>query len=305
MRRVEEVLGSSDPILAACSQLISVISPAVDAICNDVEAPTITRRLIYRCIVRRTIENLNAIKQIASSESSFMATMPLRPLCEDLIFGSWLRTLPDEHADLFIQLSIMGDVFKGMDIQNRFIPKAYEKFAHWPEGAQDIPEPQRGFGNVVSGVDFKGERQSFKRALKDLADEMGWPNGRPPSVYDMAKACRLDEVYEFFYYAASKSVHSNMHNMVRMVWGTTGGLFRVSSSEFAPYHRSFGLIYGVWLIAEMFDHLIEPEFTQEYELIDKRPYGVWLAIVLGGIARRNAFPRLVTEVERRWSWPID
>jgi hypothetical protein len=91
--------------------------------------------------------------------------------------------------------------------------------------------------------------------------------------------------------------------MIRMVWGTPGGSFNVSSRSFATYYRAFGLVYGVWLIAEVFEKLVEPEFNQECRLIDEDAYNVWLAIVIGGLARRNAFPRLVTEAELQWREP--
>lgn len=46
-----------------------------------------------------------------------------------------------------------------------------------------------------------------------------------PTIHEMAQQSGISEVYDFFYHGSSKAVHSNPHNMMRMVraYGTLLG----------------------------------------------------------------------------------
>src|SRR5262249_48666112 len=153
-------------IFEAFRNFIDVVSPAVDAICRNVEIQPPNRQLIYRCIIRRTQENLQMISFTAESDYAYMGTMPLRPLCEDLIYGAWLRTLPKADADQLILLCTTDDILSSMDAQDRFLPEAYTKFGQAPDGTPPevrLPSVTR-FGG--SGNQTASERRApIKREL--------------------------------------------------------------------------------------------------------------------------------------------
>jgi hypothetical protein len=65
-------------------------------------------------------ENFAMIVATAASDFSYMSTMPLRPLCEDLIYGCWLWTLPEGDADKLVELTTTADISKSIDAQNNF-----------------------------------------------------------------------------------------------------------------------------------------------------------------------------------------
>lgn len=98
-RQIEQTLKSDNSILESCRRFLDVISPTVAAICDQVSMVVPNRDLVYRCIIKRSQENLWAIIDIAKSSHPYMSTLPLRPLCEDLIYGVWLRTLPPEESN--------------------------------------------------------------------------------------------------------------------------------------------------------------------------------------------------------------
>ncbi len=291
-RQIQEALDSEDTVLDACRRYLGVISPTVAAICDNVKFENINRELIYRCITKRTQENLATIIAIAITDFSYMSTMPLRPLCEDLIYGCWLRTLPTGDADKLVELTAMADISKSIDAQDKFLTSAYV--------ALDSSQDKSGPRFISPGGNFDViKMMNDKRGLKALGMRLGLPRGRQPSIYDMAKACDLAEIYEFFYHGASKAVHSNLHNMARMVWGNPGSTYKISSRNFEQYYSSFALIYGVWLTEEMLNHLIGPEFPAEFALMDDEAHSVWLAMVLAPLVRNKALPLLVTEQELR------
>ena len=86
----------------------------------------------------------------------------------------------------------------------------------------------------------------------------------------MAEQCELEEVYEFFYHGTSKAVHSDIHRMIQMVSFSSEEKLNISSQGMAGYHSVFSLAYGLWLIEELFQRIIQPEFSDAFSLIDSK-----------------------------------
>lgn len=291
-RQIQEALDSEDSILSACRHYLETISPTVAAICDEVGFDGFKRELIYRCIVRRTQENFAMIVSTAVTDFSYMSTMPLRPLCEDLIYSCWLRTLPEGEADKVVEWSMTADISKSIDAQNEFLTSAYADLDISKDGSGPRFTPPAGNFDVI-------RMMSDKEGLKNLGLRLGWPKGRQPSIRDMASACGLSGIYEFFYHGASKAVHSNLHNMARMVWGSPETFYSISSRNFEKYYAGFGLVYGMWLTEEIINRLVQPEFPAEFDLMHDEARSIWLAMVLRGLARNEALPQLVTKQELR------
>jgi hypothetical protein len=303
-RQIDDVLNSGNRMLKACQRFLEVILPTVDAICNHVEIQSPNRMLVYRCITRRVYENLGMIVSSVSSDYPYMSVMPLRPLCEDLIYGAWLQTLPEDDADRLVDLSTLDDIFKSIAAQNKFLPKAYDELGRLLD--EEMPLFRLpGLTPVETSTGGSSDAQGlvYKQKLKTLGLKLGWPKGRMPSIYEMAKQSGLSETYEFFYHGSSKAVHANLHNMGRMVWGNPqSGAFTITSQNFEDYYRLFSLTYGIWLADETIHRITAVEFPEEFELIDETAYSIWLAMVIGGLARNGALPPLVTTEELRRPW---
>jgi hypothetical protein len=291
-QEIDEVLSSDDTILNACRRYLKTISPAIAAICDKVVFEGFKRQLVYKCIIKRTQENFAMIVATAASDAAYMSTISLRPLCEDLIYGCWLQTLPGGDVDKIVELSMAADISKSIDAQNNFLASAYANL----DSSKDGSGPR--FTRPVGNFDVI-KRMNDKEKLKNIGLSLGWPRGRQPSIHDMADTCSLSDVYEFFYHGASKAVHANLHNMARMVWGDSANSYSISSSNFERYYALFALTYGMWLTEEMLRRLVQSEFPVEFELIDEEAHNVWLAMVLVGLARNKALPLLVTHEELR------
>src|ERR1700678_2338715 len=273
---------------------LAVVAPAIDATCVNVEIPLPGRRTILRCIIKRVQENLGMILATTESDHPHMSTIMLRPLCEDLIYGAWLGTLPENAADKLVLLSTSADITKSILAQTRFLPKAYASLGPLSDGTFGLTLSSimlaRGFGFDSSNAQARYDL--LMDELKQLGLELGWPGGRIPSIYKMANQAGLGDIYDFFYHGSSKAVHANLHNMSRMVWGDPERhIFTIDSYHFEDYYISFALVHGIWLASETIDRIAKPEFPDEFQLMDEQSYSVWLALVLAGLARRGAFLR--------------
>lgn len=138
------------------------------------------------------------------------------------------------------------------------MPDVYTRYGRRPDGSM----PEINFPNFKSTLTSEGssEDQKRKKELKTLGIKLGWPKGKQPNIYEMAKQSRLEEIYEFFYRGTSKAVHASLHNMLRMVWGTPGKTFTITSHNFESYYVRFSLVYGVWLVSEIFERIVQLEF---------------------------------------------
>lgn len=302
-RQVREAIDGDNTILASCQRFLEVIAPAFNAIGNGIRINYPDRELIYRCIARRGQENLAMIVATATSEYPYMSPMPLRPLCEDLIYGCWLRKLSQADADELIELSIFVDIAKSIHAQDNFLPGAYAKYSvvlSEDEQVRDDADNKPVTWQSTVGVGDAAVQRA-KQQLKALGLRLGWTKGKQPTIRDMAEECGLLDIYEFFYHGSSKAVHSSLHNMGRMVWGEPGGLFDVSSHNFEGYYVAFALAYGLWLTEELLSRLVQIEFPTEFDLIDADAHKVWVALVITGLARNKSLPPLVTTEELRWS----
>lgn len=295
---VDHVLGAKNTIIEACKKYLDTLRPTINAICDDVKDVQFSRQLIYRCITKRAEESFGAIINMAETSDSFIGPLALRPMCEDLIYGCWLATLPPSDADMFTVLDAKDNMLKSLHAQVNFLPRAYERFSKLPRedmkkfigmSADEVGEFTANQSTIIDA-----ERQKIRTELRALGSKLGWPGGRMPSTYSMANRCQLEEIYSFFYHGSSKAVHSDLHHMSQMVLRSSEDGFAISSKGMAPSSSLFALTYGIWITDEIFGRIVEREFPHEHSLIDMDARSVWLALVLVGLARNRAFPRLVS-----------
>ncbi|HSH59632.1 MAG TPA: DUF5677 domain-containing protein [Acidimicrobiales bacterium] len=287
----EEVLAANNSQLLAAGRLVDLARTAVRYLSRDIHLPEgLGPDLVLRCIGVRAHETLTSVIQLIESGASHHARLLLRPLVEDLIFSGWLRTLDIDIASRFILLRAALDIGEGYEAQRRFLPTAYASL-----GVEPVPvgAPGLRFETMVHVV------QKAAEELKQLGRPLGWLN-RGPTVKVMAAAAGRNAEYEFFYLASSRSVHSNLHEMARMVWGdATSMTMTISSDTLAVLHSQFALTYGVWLYAEVLNEL-SSVFPPLRDLVESVPWSVWLAIVVGGMASNGRLPPIVSEEELHW-----
>ena len=118
-----------------------------------------------------------------------------------------------------------------------------------------------------------------------------------PTVYYMAKQTGSLEIYNFFYHAASSSVHANLHNLLRMVWGNPeNGQFSITNMNYERYYRKVVIAYGATLFSEIME-VAKDSFPGIWEGVDYEAYQEKVALVI------KFTPPIVTEEELKWQEP--
>jgi len=119
----------------------------------------------------------------------------------------------------------------------------------------------RPWQSVVGPAKGRGDAEIAE--LRNLTRRLGW-NGKSawPSVWHMARACGLEELYRYLYSATSKWVHFSPHVLLRMGWGpnpfSTASVWEFTTKHFAQYYKEFNRTYSVYLLLELLQRV--PDF---------------------------------------------
>lgn len=205
--------GDKDALMATAAQrVLETVEDFVDAICSDVvfnESSHFNVSLLLRCVARKTQESLMSITGLVDRQQAYYATPLLRPMCEELIFVRFMKTLPRKEADEYLWNRVILDLLKGLRQQRDFFDEAQKEY---PVDIKQKFKPHRG-----ETQDLESRIKEQTRKLKTFGKKHGWGNSLAPTVEYMARASNSNAEYEFFYRATSSAVHANLHHLGRMV----------------------------------------------------------------------------------------
>ncbi len=95
------------------------------------------------------------------------------------------------------------------------------------------------------------QRSEVESDLVRLRKKLGWSKrNEVPSVWFMAKHVNEERRYRFLYFATSRAVHFNVHELVRRCWGKPGEIV-VDSDHFEEYWARFALSWGLRLYVDV------------------------------------------------------
>jgi hypothetical protein len=169
--------------------------------------------------------------------------------------------------DRLVELQMAAQVSEGLAAQVEFFAKT------------------RPWQSVVGPAKDRGDAEVEE--LRTLTRSLGW-NGKSawPSVWHMAKACGLEELYRYLYSATSKWVHFSPHVLLRMGWGpgpfSAASVWQFTTKHFARYYTEFNRTYSVYLLLELFQRA--PDFP-------------WT------VAARNAVEVIRIDLDAALRWP--
>lgn len=239
-------------------KMLELSEPAIAYLSDKVEfAPGsmfISKQLILRCIARKAYESLSAILNLVKFRHTYSAMALLRSMSEELIFAKFIKSLLNEDADAYLIDKTRLELLQGMEAQTTFFSSRHHPSLS-SNSIDDKPlEEQKEF--------FKKRIEEQKKRLKGLGKKLGWGNKVSPDIKYMAEKTRSVDIYNFFYHAASSSVHASLHHLFRMVWGKTEtGQFSITNKNFERYYRSLVIVYGAYLFAEVTE-LINDDFPE-------------------------------------------
>ncbi|NJL82890.1 MAG: hypothetical protein HC890_07895 [Chloroflexaceae bacterium] len=171
-----------------------------------------------------------------SNSSSFFLQPTLRGLCEDVINLKYLIEQVDSaDAEALITSWMSQQTSESIEKQENFF------------------QSNRPYQPVLSNVRAENS-DSLRSKLSPLKQKYGWRKDKP-SVSQMAKACDLNEVYDYLYAATSRTVHFSPSVLFRMGWGPEqpDKPYTFSTSHFNGYYDSFNVFYGSYLFILLCD----------------------------------------------------
>jgi len=281
--------GDSDQIiLTATKRILETLQEINGPLCDAIAPGLISASLVIRCIARKAEEALASIVAIVELGHSYPATALLRQMCEELIFAKFLRTLPRADADEYVRLRARLEIHEGIKAQDSFFTSQQEKY-NWPDESDPRTLPKLP-------PDAEALAHALKNKLKAIGDRNGWGKKPKPTAKEMATQGGLDEVYGFFYHAASSSVHASLHHLLRMVWvDSSAGHGDISSRHLEQHYRRVALIYGAWIANQVIE-VITDEFPGAFPENKEDSFGIWMAIVVApAVVHRS--PPIVTSRE--------
>lgn len=270
--------------------MLELAKPAVAKVSDQIKLTPIPgyslRELVLRCIVRKAYESMLAILDLARLRHSLPAMSLLRSMCEELIFAKFIKTLPSEDAETYLNEKAMLEILQGQKAQLVYF-----------SSRQSLPTPE----NSKNHERLEKQKELRKKLievprqrLKELGEKLGWGKKDSPTIRGMAEKTGSLDIYNFFYQAASSSVHASLQNLLRMVWGDPEtGQFSITNMNYERYYRSVVIVYGATLFAEIME-AVKDSFLDMWEGVDYAAYQEKVAFII------NFTPPIVTQKELNW-----
>jgi hypothetical protein len=186
--------------------------------------------LLRRAVMVRQHEALRAIGELVLQHRGDIASALLRPAVEELIAIRFLKSLDANDAERLALTLSMREVSRSLEAQNNHTDEEVMKDL----GLDDYYKRHQRFRPVIDA------------RLKVLKKKIGWDGGATPSVAFMARRTNSKDIYDFLYFATSRTVHFNAMELMRRGWGS-GTTVTLSSTHYEPYWALFSLSWG-WRI---------------------------------------------------------
>lgn len=215
-------------------EVLTALRPFVEAASKVSWTPTDGYRdLVLRAALCRQFECLEVISQLTAEGKGYAAGPLLRPSCEEYIWSKYLLSLDRSIAERLLACFASREILENLRAQDDY-------------AGREVTE-ELGLLPYLEGS--RQRKAGVRKALEQLADELGWPNQDPnpvarPSMRWLAKQTGERKTYEFIYHATSRFVHFGVTELLRRAWGTPESV-SVSSAHFRDYWAHFSLYWGL------------------------------------------------------------
>ena len=172
-----------------------------------------------------------------NTQESYFLMSALRGICEDLISIKYIRDHLKTHRNKLIGLMVQKRNLEGIQAQQIFF--------------KDYAPSQP----IIVVDDTESEIQAISKEIKSVLIANGLKGDKDfPSVAQMATDTKLIKLYNYLYYATSKTVHFEPALLLRLGWSDTVGdtNFTFSTRNFPVYNQSFNSFYAAFLFVEFY-----------------------------------------------------
>ena len=196
--------------------------------------------VVLRAILRRQFEALEVISHLVTERNGFIAGPLLRPACEEVIWATYLISIPSDDAQELIPCIAQGEVLKSLRAQDQSAGRSVTKTLGL------LPYLKRA---------ERGETEMLNKR-QDLGRRLNWPkrdveSKRLPTIRWFAKRTNHQDTYKSIYHATSRFVHFSGVELLRRAWGNPyRKSVSISSDQFGAYWSQFSLYWGLKLLLE-------------------------------------------------------
>ncbi|WP_299818063.1 DUF5677 domain-containing protein [uncultured Pontibacter sp.] len=197
-------------------------------------------------------------------QDSFFLMSSLRGICEDLIAIKYINEHIKIDRDKLIRLMTRKRTLEGTIVQKSFLleQKPHQIFLEFKDAEKQVGELTDEIKAILVKNGLKGDKEF-------------------PSVAQMATDAKLIKLYDYLYYATSKTVHFEPGLLLRLGWteNKQSDNFIFSTKNFNRYHADFCSYYAAILFIEFYksfkkdlqlDKLIKKDIKLIREVLDEQ-----------------------------------
>lgn len=242
--------------VAAARGFGSALRPWIESACSLSWKPSDgLGRIVVRAALRRQLESLDVVIDLAEGDHGFAAVALLRPSCEELIWLRYLTTLRIDRFERLTMAMVGTGVLKDLKAQAG-------------ELGEDL---MRAMGLHKDLARYRATDGQRREELKSLGRQLSWPKrsrkyGVEPSTWFIAMKTDSVDLYSFMYHATSRYVHFSPVELARQGWSGPGDL-RIDPTNHESHWGAFSLCWAprllAWSVNACVDHVAD---TQQLEL---------------------------------------
>jgi hypothetical protein len=222
---IKKMLGEARP---NAEVIADTLVPIIDALCSVNIGVHSNYDVVRRSILRRQHDALDATIKLVDANIGELAVSFLRPACEELMWLAYFNKVGASHADTLTELMMCTDIHRTLHAQASYTPDAMHDLG------------LKGWYDATAKVQPKLLEQ-----LRHLGRELRWPKPKNrqtalPSMRFIASEVGHLPLYDYLYFATSKTVHFNPHELTRRVWGSPPNY-----NWDAPFFRDFWSLFAL------------------------------------------------------------
>ena len=239
--------------------------------------------VIYRSILRRQFDSLDAISHLVAQKRGDSAITLLRPSCEELIWIKYLASIAATDAEKLIVNITDLELINSLKAQDDY-------------GGRTVTKEL----GLLPFIERANRRKGVTRErLGALGKKLDWDsrtiqNRQPPNLKWLAQKTGQSDVYNFIYRATSRFVHFSGAELLRRAWGKPGSI-SIRSVHFRDYWGSFALHWGLRLFLDSAAELCSNGSMPEEGLNEET--------VLSAAARIGAYGQVPIITAEELVWP--
>ncbi|WP_439541748.1 DUF5677 domain-containing protein [Hyphomicrobium sp.] len=192
---------------------------------------------VRRVALKRQHDCMKATLTLADVELGETTVPFLRPAVEEYIWCEYFNLIGREKASTLVEHLLFFDMFNTLEAQAAFTGDksiAAMGISFQRDGLKKIePEHRAKYFELATELEFPG--RSRKKA-------------KPPPFAYIARKVDHGRLYDFLYFATSKTVHFSTHELTRRPWGKPPH-YKIKSPLFRDFWTCFSLIWNVRLFA--------------------------------------------------------